>query len=94
VEGLMRQLHSVGSMEPLRFDTSTWQQAIDSVHIYPFVTVIEKRSSPLNSLEAPKHGTQWQPFYDDPQGDVSTAGLGREIPNRPAQPPQSHRPGR
>lgn len=38
-----------------------FQAAIHSIHTYPFVVVIEKRSCPLESFSAPKHGTQWQP---------------------------------
>jgi hypothetical protein len=39
-----------------------FQTAIDSVHLYPFVVVIEKRDPMLKTLSAPKHGTTWQPF--------------------------------
>jgi hypothetical protein len=39
------------------------QRAIDSIHYYPFVTVIEKAEHPRPELRAPKHGTEWQPFY-------------------------------
>lgn len=39
-----------------------FQAAIASVHLYPFLTVIEKRDSPLMEFVAPKHGTEWQPF--------------------------------
>ena len=38
------------------------QSAIHSVHLYPFVAVIEKRHTPLIELVAPKHGTKWEPF--------------------------------
>ncbi|CAN5484271.1 hypothetical protein BH10PLA2_BH10PLA2_17580 [soil metagenome] len=41
---------------------SPFQASIDSVHFYPFVTVIEKRPQMLAELVAPKHGTSWQPF--------------------------------
>jgi Methyltransferase domain len=62
IEGLERELHATG--ESYRFATTPWQSSIDSIHVYPFVTVIEKRTSPLDVHEAPRHGTQWQPFYD------------------------------
>lgn len=39
-----------------------FQAAVNSVHLYPFVVVIEKRDSTLKTFSAPKHGTQWQPF--------------------------------
>jgi hypothetical protein len=38
------------------------QAAVHSVHLYPFVVVVEKRNSNLESFVAPKHGTKWQPF--------------------------------
>jgi hypothetical protein len=37
-------------------------RAIESVHFYPFLTLIEKRTTDLPEMVAPKHGTQWQPF--------------------------------
>src|SRR5450432_150132 len=39
-----------------------FQTAIHSVHLYPFVAVIEKTDGIFDAFEAPKHGTQWQPF--------------------------------
>jgi hypothetical protein len=41
---------------------SSFQKFIASIHQYPFVTVIEKTSSPVTRFIAPKHGTEWQPF--------------------------------
>ena len=38
------------------------QASIHSVHLYPFVVVIEKRDVILPELIAPKHGSQWEPF--------------------------------
>lgn len=40
------------------------QASIESIALYPFMVVIEKRATSLDRLEAPKHGTEWQPFYD------------------------------
>jgi hypothetical protein len=39
-----------------------FQSAIGSIHLYPFVTVLERNAVPVAELRAPKHGTQWQPF--------------------------------
>jgi hypothetical protein len=45
------------------FGTSTpFQSAVGSIHLYPFVTVLERNAIPVIELRAPKHGTQWQPF--------------------------------
>jgi 23S rRNA U2552 (ribose-2'-O)-methylase RlmE/FtsJ len=38
------------------------QASLNSVHLYPYVVVIEKRDSELPELVAPKHGSQWEPF--------------------------------
>lgn len=38
------------------------QQHIGSVHFYPFMVVIEKLDTKIETLIAPKHGTEWQPF--------------------------------
>jgi hypothetical protein len=35
------------------------QSAIHSVHLYPYVVVIERRDGPLDELVAAKHGTEW-----------------------------------
>ena len=42
--------------------SSKFQSVIPSIHLYPYVTVIEKRAQIAKELTAPKHGTEWQPF--------------------------------
>ncbi len=42
--------------------TNGVQSVIHSVHLYPYVTVIEKCESFRSELLAPKHGSQWEPF--------------------------------
>jgi hypothetical protein len=39
-----------------------FQRAIRSIHLYPFVCVIEKALNQPDEFIAPKHGTEWQPF--------------------------------
>ena len=41
---------------------SSFQSRVASIHLYPFVVVIERSSSRITEFVAPKHGTQWQPF--------------------------------
>ena len=41
-----------------------FQSEVNSMHLYPFVAVIEKRDSPVAEFVAPMHGTQWQPFLE------------------------------
>lgn len=40
-----------------------FQAWIQSIHIYPFVTVLEKANTPMRQFFSPKRGTEWQPFY-------------------------------
>jgi hypothetical protein len=42
--------------------TNGVQATIHSVHLYPYVVVIEKRDPTLSELVAPKQGSQWEPF--------------------------------
>jgi hypothetical protein len=46
----------------LVYGTTSLQSAVRSVHLYPYVTVVERTDAPVSELIAPKHGTQWQPF--------------------------------
>lgn len=39
-----------------------FQQAIRSVHLYPYVVVIEKNDERVERFVAPRHGTHWEPF--------------------------------
>jgi hypothetical protein len=50
------------AQQELASTPTPFQAAVNSVHLYPFVVVIEKRVSTLKSFSAPKHGTIWQPF--------------------------------
>ena len=56
ISGLARNLHSWDEQT-----TTDFQRTIGSVHLYPFVTVIERPSVPLLAMPAQRHGTQWRP---------------------------------
>jgi len=43
-------------------EASALQRTIQSLHVYPFVTVIEKTPAPVDELASRRHGTEWQPF--------------------------------
>jgi hypothetical protein len=68
VNGFSRHLYSRatgdGSLGP-----NDLRRAFDSIHLYPFMVVIEKRSSQLEKLSAPMHGTEWQPFLNTRASD-------------------------
>jgi SAM-dependent methyltransferase len=42
--------------------TTPLQSAVAGIHLYPYMTVIEKNPAPVLELVAPKRGSQWQPF--------------------------------
>ena len=46
----------------MRSEPSAFQQAVHSIHFYPYVCVIEKHRKPPSEFVAPRHGTEWQPF--------------------------------
>src|SRR5437867_9528303 len=52
---------------------TAFQRDIHAIHSYPFAIVIERSASSVQEFVAPKHGTKWQPFLDDPQPATSTA---------------------
>jgi hypothetical protein len=43
-------------------DCTPFQREVGSIHLYPFVCVLEKNASTVTEFVAPKHGTQWQSF--------------------------------
>lgn len=64
IDGLSRNLHTMGAPEPDgSFVPTGFQRAVSSIHSYPYAVVVETRDTRLARLVAPKHGTQWEPFY-------------------------------
>lgn len=62
--GLVNNLNTVNALSgTLGSSTNQFQSAINSIHFYPYLVVIEKRLVALPKLSAPKHGTEWQPFH-------------------------------
>jgi len=39
-----------------------FQASVESVHVYPFAVVIERRGKALDGFEAPKRGSEWRSF--------------------------------
>jgi Methyltransferase domain len=63
VTDLSGKLNSWRTVEPgLRRIPSDFQQMVQSIHLYPFVAVIERRSEALTKLHATRHGTEWMPL--------------------------------
>lgn len=46
-------------------NNSKFQSSIHSIHFYPYMLVIEKHLGQPKKLNAPKHGSIWQPFFDN-----------------------------
>jgi hypothetical protein len=75
VEGLSRSLHALkrtGDDNVLK--VNGLQRAVDSVHIYPFIVVIERRADQLKQFKSPKHGAEWQSFWDVEFSNENDAG--------------------
>lgn len=57
IHGLTKNLNEMTGDRP-----SVLQQWVQSIHLYPYVTVIEKSLTALERFDAPRHGTEWQPW--------------------------------
>ena len=65
--GLARNLHSdehfkAGLDGEARVEQTAFQRGIASVHVYPFMTVIETRATGGDQFELLRHGTEWPSF--------------------------------
>jgi hypothetical protein len=64
IAGLSENLHATRSTSSEAGTPTEFQRLINSVHVYPYITAIERSQVPLADLVAPRHGTEWQPFLD------------------------------
>jgi hypothetical protein len=63
VAGLADNLNAwTGEFDHSPAPTLGFQRQIQSIHQYPFVTVIEKCENPQERLISERHGTEWQPY--------------------------------
>jgi hypothetical protein len=70
VSGLIHSLNDASGFKPMTdnnesgssCDTAAFQSNIESIHCYPWVSVIEKRQAPVAQFLSPGRGSQWQPF--------------------------------
>lgn len=63
MQGLVSNLNAYRAGKGERTVPATgFQSSVQSVHFYPYVTVIEKADPPVTQFLSLKHGTQWQPF--------------------------------
>ena len=63
IYGFSRHLNTYNyRADDLQVDTSKFQRSIQSVHLYPYLTVIEKSPSPIDHFSLPMQGTEWRPL--------------------------------
>jgi hypothetical protein len=64
--GLLQSLHAEEVAAPLPNGTQAvaqpLQRLIAGVHVYPYVTIFERHRARVDTLQAVRHGTSWQPF--------------------------------
>lgn len=65
VAALVSKLNAIDLMpgELLESARTPFQKAIHSIHFYPYIVVIEKHVGTAPRLAAPRHGSEWQPFF-------------------------------
>lgn len=69
VHGLNKGMCAMSnSNEKSVIPTTSLQRWIKSIHVYPYVVVIEKAETPTETLLSCKRGTQWQPFSAKKKG--------------------------
>lgn len=56
------QENAANSERRLVYGASPFQSAVRSIHLYPFMTVVERTEAAIAELISTKRGTQWQPF--------------------------------
>lgn len=62
LQGFVKHLNAIqhgalGTVIP-----SPLQRWIASVHLYPYIAVVERSDAPVDSFDSVKHGTEWAPF--------------------------------
>lgn len=62
--GLYRNLDAWNAPDRLQSRTipNGFQQAVASIHRYPYLLVIERTEKPPREFVCPRYGTEWQPF--------------------------------
>jgi cephalosporin hydroxylase len=74
ISGLMQNLHAVknyadNARDPEKSivtDVSPFQSVVHSIHVYPFVVVLEIWEQPIENLVAAKRGTRWCGYVSKP----------------------------
>lgn len=65
IHGFLRRLNAFDYRpSDLEVDTTPFQRSIRAIHVYPYVTVIEKSEVPALHFRLPMQGTEWRPIKD------------------------------
>ena len=62
LHGFVKHLNAIQHGAPGAVIPSPLQRWIGSVHLYPYVAVIERSNVPVASFDSVKRGTEWAPF--------------------------------
>ena len=62
LQGFVKHLNAIQHGAPGSVTPSPLQKWIGSVHLYPYVAVVERSNAPVESFDSVKHGTEWAPF--------------------------------
>jgi len=78
--GMLKSLNAFNRFsDDAPVNPTPFQSWIKAIHFYPYVSVIEKAENPEKEFSAPKHGTEWQPFYNFLfSGKAGSCGLDKE----------------
>ncbi len=57
ISGLARNLNA---WRPTSFDTTPFQRMVASVHLYPFLLVVERAATPITRFVSDRRGTEWE----------------------------------
>ena len=60
VNGLALHLNDKGPGSPSQ--ANSFQRSVSSVHLYPYVVIMEKADKPVTGFISAKRGTEWQPW--------------------------------
>jgi len=62
LHGFVKHLNAIQHGAPGAVIPSPMQRWIGSVHLYPYVAVVERSDARVDSFDSVKHGTEWAPF--------------------------------
>ncbi|HYZ71910.1 MAG TPA: class I SAM-dependent methyltransferase [Chthoniobacterales bacterium] len=75
IHGFLRRLNAFEYRpSDLEVDATPFQRSIRAIHVYPYVTVIERSDVPALHFRLPMHGTEWKPIEDAGTSKLTLSG--------------------